>query len=187
MASQQIPVCTANPVKIALCQISVGTDKSENIKTASKAITEAAANADIIILPEIWNSPYDTASFPRYAEVIPDTAAELKQSENPSSLALSQLAEAVGNAANHKIFHASAVQCSGSIPERSGDAVYNTCVVYGPNGAILGKHRKVHLFDINIPGKQVFKESDTLSAGNSITVIETPLCKVSHIIAIALV
>jgi omega-amidase len=96
MASQQIPVCTANPVKIALCQISVGTDKSENIKTASKAITEAAANADIIILPEIWNSPYDTASFPRYAEVIPDTAAELKQSEHPSSLALSQLAEAVG-------------------------------------------------------------------------------------------
>jgi omega-amidase len=68
----------------------------------------------------------------------------------------------------------------GSIPERSGDAVYNTCVVFGPNGAILGKHRKVHLFDINIPGKQVFKESDTLSAGNSITVIETPLCKVSH-------
>jgi omega-amidase len=96
MASEQIAVCTANPVKIALCQIHVGTDKSENIKTASKAITEAAANADIIILPEIWNSPYDTASFPRYAEVIPDTAAELKQSEHPSSLALSQLAEAVG-------------------------------------------------------------------------------------------
>jgi omega-amidase len=66
----------------------------------------------------------------------------------------------------------------GSIPERSGEAVYNTCVVYGPNGAILGKHRKVHLFDINIPGKQKFMESATLSAGNSITVIETPLCKV---------
>ena len=32
---------------------------------------------------------------------------------------------------------------AGSIPERDGDKVYNTCTVFGPNGSMLGKYRKV--------------------------------------------
>ena len=38
----------------------------------------------------------------------------------------------------------------GSVPEREGDSVYNTCVVVNPDGDIIGKHRKVHLFDIDV-------------------------------------
>jgi len=34
-----------------------------------------------------------------------------------------------------------------------------------PNGEVVAKHRKVHLFDIDVPGKITFKESDTLSPG----------------------
>jgi omega-amidase len=62
----------------------------------------------------------------------------------------------------------------GSIPERENDKVYNTCTVYSPKGILclfffngntdtddLGElvamHRKVHLFDIDIPGKITFK------------------------------
>jgi omega-amidase len=36
----------------------------------------------------------------------------------------------------------------------------------------------VHLFDIDIPGRMTFKESDTLSAGDSITTFDTPFGKV---------
>uniref|UniRef100_A0A6G1RQB3 omega-amidase n=1 Tax=Hypotaenidia okinawae TaxID=2861861 RepID=A0A6G1RQB3_9GRUI len=43
---------------------------------------------------------------------------------------------------------------------------------------MLAKHRKVHLFDINIPGKIQFKESETLSPGNSLSMFDTPYCKV---------
>merc|ERR1719272_1401134 len=71
----------------------------------------------------------------------------------------------------------------GSIPEKEVQAdgstnVYNTSIVVDPSGAIVGKHRKVHLFDIDVPGKICFKESDTLTAGDSTTVFDTPFGKV---------
>ncbi|CAN0548755.1 unnamed protein product, partial [Ectocarpus sp. 8 AP-2014] len=63
----------------------------------------------------------------------------------------------------------------GSVPEAGKDGgVYNTCIVVGPSGRIAAKHRKVHLFDIDVPGGITFKESDTLSPGDSITMVETP-------------
>ena len=51
--------------------------------------------------------------------------------------------------------------------------VYNTSYVYGPDGRQLARHRKAHLFDIDVPGGQRFRESDTLSPGNAITTFET--------------
>jgi predicted amidohydrolase len=50
---------------------------------------------------------------------------------------------------------------TGSIPEIESDTdhIYNTCTVYNPDGDLVVKHRKVHLFDIDIPGKQTFKVS----------------------------
>lgn len=62
----------------------------------------------------------------------------------------------------------------GSVPEREDDKLYNTCVVVNNEGAIVGKHRKVHLFDIDVPGKITFKESDSLSPGNEPTLVDTP-------------
>lgn len=43
------------------------------------------------------------------------------------------------------------------------------------DGRILAKHRKVHLFDIDVPGKITFKESDTLTGGDGITVVDCAL------------
>lgn len=55
--------------------------------------------------------------------------------------------------------------------------MYNTCVVVSPDGAIVAEHRKVHLFDIDVPGKIRFMESDTLSAGHQATIVDTPWAK----------
>jgi omega-amidase len=67
---------------------------------------------------------------------------------------------------------------AGSIPERdAAGKIYNTCVVYGPDGELLAKHRKMHLFDIDIPGKITFRESDTLTAGEDLTTFDTPYGK----------
>jgi omega-amidase len=77
----------------------------------------------------------------------------------------------------------------GSIPElavggaagedKKGDdgekkTYYNTSLIFGPDGTLLASHRKVHLFDIDIPGGITFKESDVLSAGNKITLVDLP-------------
>ena len=45
-------------------------------------------------------------------------------------------------------------------------------------GKQIGKHRKVHLFDIDVKGGQTFKESDTLTAGDSDTVFDTEFGKI---------
>lgn len=46
----------------------------------------------------------------------------------------------------------------GSVPEAGKDGgVYNTCVVVDPTGRVAAKHRKVHLFDIDVPGGITFK------------------------------
>lgn len=46
------------------------------------------------------------------------------------------------------------------------------------SGTIVGKHRKVHLFDINIPGGIKFTESSTLSPGQNLTLISSPWGKI---------
>ena len=56
----------------------------------------------------------------------------------------------------------------GSIQENAGDGykVHNTSVLIGPDGAIVQKYKKVHLFDIDIPGTVSLKESDFIVPGS---------------------
>ena len=61
----------------------------------------------------------------------------------------------------------------GSIPERHNDTLYNTSLVFSPIGELIATHRKVHLFDIDIPGKIKFKESEVLSPGNKLATFDT--------------
>ncbi|KAI9042988.1 carbon-nitrogen hydrolase family protein [Aspergillus affinis] len=62
----------------------------------------------------------------------------------------------------------------GSVPEFDPPSgkIYNTCAVYSPEGKLLASHRKMHLFDIDIPNGMSFRESDTLSARDDITVVD---------------
>ncbi|CAG8537043.1 23503_t:CDS:10 [Cetraspora pellucida] len=138
--------------KIACIQLAVSSDKSKNLTNAKNKILEASKNgAKIICLPECFNSLYGTNYFSQYAENIPNGESESK-----------------------------AYIIGGSIPERedSTGKLYNTCTVYNPEGSMIAKHRKVHLFDIDIPGKITFKESDSLSAGNSLTHFDTKFGKI---------
>jgi len=63
----------------------------------------------------------------------------------------------------------------GSIPEREeGETrLWNTATVFNPEGQLVAKHRKIHLYDVDIPGGITFFESKSLAPGSSITVFET--------------
>jgi predicted amidohydrolase len=65
----------------------------------------------------------------------------------------------------------------GSLPERvPGDArVRNTSVLLGPDGATLAAYRKIHLFDVDLPGMEHLKESKAVVPGEEIVVAETAL------------
>lgn len=148
-----------NKIKIALIQTHVEENKFDNIKNASEFVKKATnEGCDIAILPEMFTTPYKTSNFPIYAE---------KEGEESFKL-ISKMAKD-----NHIYL------VGGSIPEKDdNNLVYNTCYVFDREGNKIGKHRKVHLFDIDIEGGQTFKESDTLTAGNKITVFDTEFGKI---------
>ena len=66
----------------------------------------------------------------------------------------------------------------GSIPLASGDAdhVYNSCLVYDPEGHCSARYDKIHLFDVDIgrDGNEAYRESGSISPGREITVAGTP-------------
>lgn len=65
----------------------------------------------------------------------------------------------------------------GSYNEKSDEAdrCYNTSVLFSPQGEILATYRKMHLFDVDVPGGVRFAESATCKPGDAVTVAETPL------------
>jgi omega-amidase len=117
----------------------------------------------LIVLPECFNSPYGCQYFPKYAECILPTPPT--KEEAPSWHALSSIAA-----------DANAYVVGGSIPEYVPETkkYYNTSLVFSPAGDLIASHRKTHLFDIDIPGKIKFKESEVLSPGDKVTVLELP-------------
>ena len=140
-------------MRTALIQMSVTADKRQNIEIACKKIREAAANgADFAVLPEMFCCPYDNACFRAFGE----------PEGGETQAALSALAAELG-----------IYIVGGSLPELTDGNVYNTCYVYRRDGKQLAKHRKAHLFDINVAGGQCFRESDTFTPGNAITTFET--------------
>ncbi|XP_042022297.1 omega-amidase, chloroplastic-like [Salvia splendens] len=144
-------------LKIGLCQLSVTSEKKVNNEKARSSIEYASKQgAKLVVLPELWNCPNSSDFIALFAE-------DFEDEESASSFkTMSQVAR------EQKI-----IVVGGSVPERSGDRLYNTCCVFSSNGELLAKHRKIHLFDINIEGDIAFRESDTFAAGSDPTVVDT--------------
>lgn len=146
-------------IKIALCQMNVVDDKDKNIKKAIEMINEAVnKKADFIVLPEMFNCPYENTKFIEYCE---------NQKDSYTLSKISQIAKL------NKVYI-----LAGSIPEEKDGNIYNTSYLFDKDGEIIAKHRKMHLFDIDVKDKIYFKESDTLSPGNSVAVVNTDFGKI---------
>jgi len=158
---------SSHQLRVALCQFHVTEDKDTNLKTCASYLDQAAARgANLVVLPEIWNSPYAVSAFGDYAERLPEAPAAACP-ESPSAEMVRR------KAVQHGLWIV-----GGSIPERVEDKLYNTCLVFDPSGRIVAKHRKVHLFDIDVPGGITFLESETLTGGSTVTSFETPWCTI---------
>lgn len=139
--------------KLAVVQIRTETDKEKTFAKAEKMISEAAENgAELVVLPEMWNCPYSKKYFHAFAD-----------SENGESReAMSRWASENG-----------VILVGGSVPEKCGDKLYNTCFVFDESGEQIARHRKIHLFDVDIEGGVRFKESNSFAPGENITVFDT--------------
>nr|CAH7731365.1 unnamed protein product [Callosobruchus chinensis] len=115
----------------ALLQLQVCEDRLKNLERAANLIQQAKhLEAKLVALPECFNSPYGTKFFEEYAETIPN---------GPTCDMLSKAAK------ENNIF-----LVGGTFPEKDNNKFYNTCTVWNPDGQLIAKYRKMHLFDIDL-------------------------------------
>ncbi|WP_195267701.1 carbon-nitrogen hydrolase family protein [Eubacterium sp. 1001713B170207_170306_E7] len=140
-------------MKLACCQMPLTADKENNLNTAEKMVRAAVKDgAEMVLLPEMYTCPYAGSDFVAAAE----------PADGPANARMAALAREL-----------SITLFAGSIPEKEDGHIYNSCFVFGPDGSLLGRHRKVHLFDVDVKNGISFKESNVLTAGDTLTVVDT--------------
>lgn len=134
-------------ITISLAQMNVVLGRPQvNLARARNWVQQAAGTgADLVVLPELWGSGYDLARAAQYAD------------ESGTGL----FAEMAALARTH------GVHLAGSLLERRGEGIFNTAVLYGPGGDLLGHYSKVHLF-------RLMDEHQYLRAGDDMPVFSLP-------------
>ncbi len=141
----------------ACVQVTAGEDMEANIRAASDLARRARdAGADFIALPE------------NVALMSPDPktvrAHALPRDENPAVAAFSALARETG-----------AWLLAGSLPVRSPDGrVANCSVLYDPEGAVVASYDKIHMFDVDLPSGESYRESRTFQPGEEAVLAALP-------------
>jgi deaminated glutathione amidase len=143
-------------MRVSVIQFNSSHEREANLKSALRLIDKAAAEgAKFVILPEC-------ATF---------LGAYEKYSENSELIDGSTFTALAGKARQHKItIH------SGSLIERSSrsDRFYNTSLLINPRGELVASYRKVHLFDVDVPGKVTESESSVVLPGDHLVVVKLP-------------
>lgn len=155
-------------MRVTVIQMNPGANKDENIVQARRLIEKSIAedNPDIISLPEVWSSlGGDRSSRMANAEVLP-----LRGSNELGGPAYEFMREVARSMRVH--VH------GGSIIERGSERLFNTTIVFDPEGIEIARYRKMHLFDIVAPDGTGYRESNTYGAGDEIATYEAKGVKI---------
>jgi predicted amidohydrolase len=141
---------------VAVCQLRTELDTAQTMEKAAAFVRDAAERgADFVVLPEMFNCPYSSRFFRRVAA----------EGHEKAVAAMSGWARENG-----------VYLVGGSVPELEDGKLYNSCFVFDRAGKQIARHRKVHLFDVDLPGMR-FHESDSFAPGSKITVFDTEFGK----------
>ncbi len=148
---------------VAAAQLCAGDDVGANLAVCRALGAEAARRgAALFALPECF------AFIGRH---MTDRLAVAESLDRPGPIL-----EAVRDmAAEHRMW-----VVAGGMPERSPRSeskTYNTCLLVDPGGETRAVYRKLHLFDVQIPGRAELRESSTTEAGDQVVVADTPLAR----------
>lgn len=137
-------------MRITLLQLSVSREMpfAERVASVCAQVAECR-DSDLVLLPELWATTY--FAFDDYAT----TAEPL---DGPTAAALSAAAASAGVHLH-----------GGSIVERDGDRLFNTSLLFGPDGTLLGTYRKFHLFGY------ASREAALLTPGAAVGAVPTGL------------
>lgn len=134
-------------MRVAVLQTNSRDDKAENMCVALELVDRAAgAGVDLAVLPEYVDYLGAKEGFVQASEPIP----------GPTSRSMA------AKARQHGIW-----LLSGSICETSDEPgkIYNTSLLFNRSGELVARYRKIHLYDVELPGNVSEQESATVSAG----------------------
>lgn len=153
---------------IGAVQMTSSENVEANLECAAELVREAAsAGALLVGLPE--NFAYlgdDRDHRLSIAEVVPgpDAGVPNPATDGPILSAMRELARLAGT-----------WLLLGGFPERGdGTRIRNSAILLDPVGAVVAVYRKIHLFDVDVPGGKRFRESEAIEPGGEAIVAQTP-------------
>jgi deaminated glutathione amidase len=150
-------------MKVAAVQMTSTRDVQANLREAERLVAEAAdQGAKLVVLPENF-SFLGATDADRVAAIEPF-------GDGPAQRFLAETAEKLG------LFIV-----GGTIPIRdAGERASSRSLLVGPDGRVAAHYDKIHLFDVDIPGRGVerYSESATTLAGTRVVAVETPLARI---------
>jgi predicted amidohydrolase len=147
-------------VIFAAIQLNSQAEVGQNLDRAAALVAEAARRgARAVLLPENFAYLGDEEGKRAFAEELPLGAA-------PSGQIGARLAELARAHGLHIL--------AGGMPERAADPdrPYNTCAVFAPDGRLVARYRKIHLFDVDLPDGTRYRESAATTAGDEPLVVD---------------
>ena len=142
-------------MRVSVMQMNAGHDKAQNLAQANRLL-QAAIGTDrpsLVALPEMWTClGGDRAAKLDAAEELPPPG-----SNAPGGAAY----EFLRGVARSQRIHVH----GGSIAERAGERLFNTTVLFDPDGGEIARYRKIHLFDILTPDGTGYRESASYGSG----------------------
>jgi deaminated glutathione amidase len=143
-------------MRAAAVQMTSTADKAANLETAGRLLAAAAdAGAELVVLPEMFNCL--------------GTGAELAAGAEPLDGPTAQWASEAARRAGVTLVAGTFIEAG----EGADDRRRNTCTVWGPAGDRLAVYRKIHLFDVEVPGAE-YHESAVIAPGDAVVVADTP-------------
>jgi predicted amidohydrolase len=171
------PERTRGVVRVAAVQMTSTDDVGRNLSSVRQLVTDAAGRgASLVGLPE--NFAYlgsDRDHRLAIAEALPVAGADGSPERLAGPGPISGPRSGPILAAMQALARETHVHLLlGGFPEATpaGTHIRNTSVLLGPDGGILALYRKIHLFDVDLPGGATFRESDSVEPGDTAVVTD---------------
>jgi predicted amidohydrolase len=152
-------------MRVAVIQMNQGSDKATNIAQARHLIEGALAadRPDMVSLPETWTN-LGGGRDARFA-----AAEALPEPGGTGGTAYEFLRE-VARANGIHVHGGSMIEAG---IEAGGEKLFNTSLLFAPDGRELARYRKIHLFDITAPDGTGYRESALYGAGTALVCVDT--------------
>jgi predicted amidohydrolase len=135
-------------MRVAVCQLNARADRAANLATARELLQRAAdAGADLAVLPEFTDYLGPATGLPEPEPVDGEYGRFFAKAAHELSMWV----------------HAGSFHEIGPDPAHT----YNTSLVFDRSGTLAGLYRKIHLYDVEIPGRVSYHESATVAAGEA--------------------